>query len=220
MLNYYLESDGQVFLVKERGRWRFPRARREIPCPFTPIRTIPVGKHKVLFARPHLSCHPQEWFHKDDLIGRNDVDPVVRLAVNRTLPRGAAKVAVIERGKVLMVKARRGITQGYWNLPGGFISYSESPAEGVRREVREELGTDVRLTRLLGIFTETFPRTGGYMYSFVYQGKRLSKILQPDPDEIEALGWFSLRKAIQITQNPFAKAGLRAYLKKSISRHA
>jgi hypothetical protein len=87
---YYLESDGQVFLIKKKDRWEFPSSRREIPCRFLPLFTLPMPQGQVLFAKPVLKCHPEHWFHKDHLIGRADVAPVVQQAVNRSLPRGAA----------------------------------------------------------------------------------------------------------------------------------
>jgi len=150
---YYLESDGQVFLVKHGKRWRFPKSERELPCPYFPISIIPVGPIRVLFAHPHLQSHPHHWFHKDQVIGRRDIDSVVQQAINRSLPRGAAKVAIIEKGRVLMVKARRGITQGVWNLPGGFIGYGEHPSRSAEREVWEEVGLRVKLVRLLGVYS-------------------------------------------------------------------
>jgi len=210
---YYLESDGQVYLVKRGKTWGFPRSRREIPCPFKPVFTMPLPGGTVLFAKPTLLTHPFHWFQKDTLIGRSDVASIVQVAVNRSLPRAASKVAIVERGKVLMVRAGRGITKGIWNLPGGFIGYGEHPAPSAQREVLEELGLRVRLIRLLGIYSETFPRTGGYMLSFVYLGKRLTKKIKPHPEEIESYIWMPVKKAARITPNPFARAGLRDYLK-------
>ncbi|MFA5975219.1 MAG: NUDIX hydrolase [Elusimicrobiota bacterium] len=216
---YYLESDGQVFLVKKKGLWRFPSRRREIPFRFTPVLIIPHLKNRIQFAIPILKHHPDRWFHKDDLIGRQEVDPIVQQAVNRSLPRGAAKVAVIEKGKVLMVKAARGLTKGYWNLPGGFMGYGEHPTESARREVFEELGIRVRLTKLLGIYSDVFPQTGGYMLSFVYLGKRRPGPIKPHPEEIETYTWMPVRQALRSTLNPFAKAGLRDYRRKPSARH-
>ncbi len=210
---YYLESDGQIFLVRDRNAWRFPKTLRELPSRFKPGSIIPVGNSAVLFAHPILKKHPHHWFHKDEVIGRRDVDPVVQQAVNRTLPRGAAKVAIIERGHVLMVMANRGLTEGMWNLPGGFIGYGEHPSESARREVQEELGIRVKLERLVGIYSEVFPRTGGYMISFIYLGQRLSKKLRPHPEEIKEVRWMPLREAIRLTRNPFARAGLKDYIK-------
>lgn len=176
---------------------------------------MPLPGGTVLFAKPLLSSHPFHWFQKDDLVGRSDIAPIVQEAVNRSLPRAAAKVAVIEKGRVLMVRAGRGLTQGIWNLPGGFVGYGEHPALCAQREVLEELGVRVKLKRLLGIYAETFPRTGGYMLSFVYLGRRLTKTITPHPEEIESFAWMPVKKAARITPNPFARAGLRDYLKRS-----
>ncbi len=209
---YYLESDGQVFLVKKRSQWTFPSRLKQLPCKFIPVSVIPMDERSVLFAKPILKTHPTHWFHKDAVIGRHDVDPLVQRAVNRSLPRAAAKVAIIEKGKVLLVRAARGLTQGIWNLPGGFIGYGEHPEQSAQREVEEELGLRVSLTRLLGIYADTFPRTGGYMLSFVYLGKRLPGPIKPHPEEIETYCWMPVREAARRTLNPFARAGLMEYL--------
>ena len=210
---YYLESDGQVFLIKEGRMWRFPRSKKELPSRYVPVFTMPIKGKMVLFAKPILKQHPTHWFHKDEIVGRNDIVPLVHQAVNRSLTRTASKVAIIEKGKVLMVRAGRGITQGVWNLPGGFMGYSEHPEDSARREVLEELGIRVKLKRLLGIYAETFPLTGGYMLSFVYLGERLTKTIKPHPEEIESYTWMPVRTAARITPNPFARAGLRDYLR-------
>jgi ADP-ribose pyrophosphatase YjhB (NUDIX family) len=214
---FCLESDGQVFLVKKGRMWQFPSRRSELPCRFHPVFTMPFKEGTVLFAKPILKNHPFHWMHKDDVIGRADVAPIVQKAANRSLPRAAAKVAIIEKGKVLMVRAARGITQGIWNLPGGFVGYGEHPKDSAAREVLEELGIHVKLHKLLGIYSETFPRTGGYMISFVYLGKRAPGKIRPHPEEIDTYDWIPVRKAARLTPNPFARAGLRDYLKGSAS---
>lgn len=211
---YYLESDGQVFLIKKGKRWCFPTRLSQLPAKFEPIFVMPVDGHSVLFAKPILKNHPAHWFHKDLVIGRSDIDPIVQRAINRSLARAASKVAIIERGRVLMVRAARGLAKGMWNLPGGFIGYGEHPAESAHREVKEELGIKVKLTRLLGVYSELFPGSGGYMISFVYQGKRRKGPIQPHPEEIECYEWLPIREAMTTTRNPFAKAGLHDYLKK------
>jgi len=168
----------------------------------------------VLFAKPILQCHPHTWFHKDDIVGRRDIDSVVQVAVNRTLNRGSAKVIIVEKGRVLMVKASRGYTKGYWNLPGGFMGYGEHPSETAVREAQEELGVKVKLKRLLGIYSETFPRTGGHMLSFAYEGKRLNRTFKLQADEIEDVRWIPIRQALRECRNVFARRGLRDYLKR------
>jgi len=213
--HYYLESDGQVFLVRRRKRWTFPTDTDQLPCRFEPVSIIPVGTARVLFAKPLLSSHPVHWHHKDHVIGRADVDPKVQQAINRTLARGTAKVILIQKGCVLMVKASRGYSQNKWNLPGGFLGYGEHPEVGAMRETEEEIGAKIRITRLVGIYSDVFPKNAGYFLSFVYLAKLLSQTLRPRKDEIDEIRWIPIAQALRECQNTFAHSGLRAYLKKN-----
>ena len=36
-----------------------------------------------------------------------------------------------------------------WGLPGGWVEHGENPAEAVRREIKEEMGLEVEVKRLL-----------------------------------------------------------------------
>jgi 8-oxo-dGTP diphosphatase len=52
--------------------------------------------------------------------------------------------AVIEAdGRYLITRRERGHLAGLWEFPGGKLAPGETLAEGLRREVREELGADV-----------------------------------------------------------------------------
>ena len=52
------------------------------------------------------------------------------------------------RGRILLVHDH---DSDYWTLPGGIIEPGETPADTAVREVWEEAGVHVRLTRLLGV---------------------------------------------------------------------
>ena len=54
-----------------------------------------------------------------------------------------------ERGRVLLVRHVEG---DEWTTPGGMIDPYESPADAAVREVWEETGLAVELTRILGVF--------------------------------------------------------------------
>jgi ADP-ribose pyrophosphatase YjhB (NUDIX family) len=43
-----------------------------------------------------------------------------------------------------------------WNLPGGRLENGETPWQGVIREVKEEIGLDVEVIKLQGIYSKTF----------------------------------------------------------------
>lgn len=54
-------------------------------------------------------------------------------------------VAVIEEGRILLVRKDRGPWAGRWAVPGGRVEMGERMAAAAVREVREETGLEVRL---------------------------------------------------------------------------
>lgn len=65
-------------------------------------------------------------------------------------PKLDVRVAVIKEGnQILLVKE---ITDGKWSLPGGWADVNESPAENAVKEVLEETGLNVNVTKLFALF--------------------------------------------------------------------
>lgn len=61
---------------------------------------------------------------------------------------------VIRDGRVLLIRRARPPLQGEWSIPGGGLDVGETIAEGVRRELIEETGIEVRVLDHI----ETFER--------------------------------------------------------------
>jgi 8-oxo-dGTP pyrophosphatase MutT (NUDIX family) len=68
---------------------------------------------------------------------------------NSVVPSASAIVAD-EHGRILLVKRR---DNTLWALPGGGHDIGESIEQTAIREVKEETGLDVEVTRLVGIYT-------------------------------------------------------------------
>lgn len=60
-------------------------------------------------------------------------------------PKGTATAVIIKDGKLLVLKRNEEPLKGEWDLPGGFMHQGELPEETLRRELKEELGTDFEL---------------------------------------------------------------------------
>lgn len=61
--------------------------------------------------------------------------------------------AIVRRGdEILVMKRAMGALTGAWYFPGGSLEAGESPADGARREIREETGLDVDDLRLFRVW--------------------------------------------------------------------
>jgi 8-oxo-dGTP diphosphatase len=65
---------------------------------------------------------------------------------------GAFAIIQDNEGRILI---SRRPDNGYYNLPGGGIESHESPQVGLLREVKEETGLEVKINRLIGVYSKT-----------------------------------------------------------------
>lgn len=85
--------------------------------------------------------------------------PLVGLVIRFTM---RTKVLIVCGDQVLLLKGWLGV--GKWDLPGGGLRRRERPKRGALRELREEVGLDLRPKDLkeLGVLTQT----KGHRYNF------------------------------------------------------
>ena len=97
--------------------------------------------------------------------------------------------AVIEDGdRVLLGRRAHEPSQGLWDLPGGFLEEGEHPLDGLRREVLEETGCEIRPRAFLGFWLE--PYTGRQVLCLTW----LATIDGGEPraaDDLVELRWFA-----------------------------
>lgn len=77
-----------------------------------------------------------------------------------------------------------------WEFPGGKVESDESPEAALLREIREELGCDLVLTRALPRFTHDYGTVVIEMIPFVCT--LAPRSAAPHPHEHIALAWSSL----------------------------
>lgn len=73
-----------------------------------------------------------------------------RLAKQGKVRVGCSAAIFDEHGRILLT---RRADNGLWCLPGGALESGESAAEACEREVFEETGLRVRVTRLVGVYS-------------------------------------------------------------------
>ncbi len=99
-------------------------------------------------------------------------------------PVPAAGVVIEKDGKILLVRRKFEPYKGDWCLPAGFMEYGESPEQCAVRETKEELGVDVELDGLYGVYSgKDDPRTHAVLV--MYWAKIIGGELKPGDDAEE-----------------------------------
>lgn len=97
--------------------------------------------------------------------------------------------AILRDGRLLLVKRRKPPEAGCWNLPGGKVDFGERVADALRREISEELGVEIELTRSLG-FVEMIGLDAQHWVSPIYQATiSAGEPVNVEPEKHEALVW-------------------------------
>jgi len=84
------------------------------------------------------------------------------------VPRVIVVAAVIEQdGRFLVTRRQHGVhLAGMWEFPGGKIDPGETHANALRRELREELDTDVDVGELVFDVTHEYPDRAVALYFY------------------------------------------------------
>ncbi|MCD6495428.1 NUDIX hydrolase [Candidatus Bipolaricaulota bacterium] len=101
---------------------------------------------------------------------------------------------------ILLVKGSRGLTEGRWSLPGGFLRFGEGPQEGLLREMREELRVEGRIKSFLDVRAK-LGETSRLHWIMLFYRISLSGVLDPDPDEIAEARYFPLQQAATLVSD-------------------
>ena len=112
--------------------------------------------------------------------------------MDKNLPQFAvAALVFIPRGEEILL-VRQGYGKRYWSLPGGSMESSqsgrcESVEQAAVREAKEETGLDVRLTRLVGVYS----KPGQDALAVCFEAEVTGGSVQEAADEIVEWGYFS-----------------------------
>jgi 8-oxo-dGTP pyrophosphatase MutT (NUDIX family) len=109
----------------------------------------------------------------------------------RTRVKAGVGVIIVDwEGKILLEKRS---DNGMWGLPGGSIEPGESVHQTALREVEEETGLKVRITGLLGVYSEprgrivTYPDNGdvAHLVDIALTGEIVSGELTLSPESLD-----------------------------------
>jgi NAD+ diphosphatase len=138
-----------------------------------------------------------EWDRNHRFCGRCGAETVPQAGErSRTCPRcglqhfprlSPAVITLIEDGGRMLLARSPHFAQGVYSTIAGFVEPGESLEEAVAREIREEVGVEVRNVRYFGSQPWPFPNSLMIGFTAEYAGGEL----RIDPSEIEDARWFS-----------------------------
>lgn len=118
-------------------------------------------------------------------------------------------------GEILLVKTRR---DGYWVFPGGQVEVGENLIDGVIREVKEESGIDVKVSHLVGVFSNTATYEGHSGVKIVPTKVMFDFVCEPvggkltPSDETSDSRWVSKEGVLDMVTGPSERTRYQAFL--------
>jgi 8-oxo-dGTP pyrophosphatase MutT (NUDIX family) len=115
--------------------------------------------------------------------------------------RAGATAAVLDGDRLLLTKRT---DNGEWCLPGGGIDAGERPAEAAEREVFEETGLTVRVTGLLGVYSNpdvvvVYPDGERVqVVGVLFRAEPVAGVAGTS-NEVSEAGWFTQDEAAELT---------------------
>lgn len=131
--------------------------------------------------------------------------------VHFTDPKVGVGVAVVDEGRLLLVRRAMNPERGKWSLPAGFLDQGEDPRDTAAREVLEETGLIVAVEAVLDVF-HNGPEQSGASIFILYRARLVGGRLQAGDDADDA-GFFTFD---QLPELAFAstRAAVAALLSK------
>ncbi len=127
------------------------------------------------------------------------------------LGKVAQKAIIYREDTVLLTRDPR--TPDTWELPGGRLNVDEEPKEGLRRELKEELGVDCQIEDVL--FLKQFRQSnesGQLSVVLVYKASMdPNATISVDPQEVIEFGWFTKEEVLKLPLFPEYHEALKLY---------
>lgn len=108
---------------------------------------------------------------------------------------GLGAIILNEKGEVLLMKRGKKCKNeiGAWALIGGALDFGETLRDGIVREVKEETGLTVEVTKQFPAHDHILPDENQHWVGNVFVTRLISGTPKiTEPEKCEEIGWFSL----------------------------
>lgn len=103
---------------------------------------------------------------------------------------------ICRNGKYFATQRGYGEFEGYWEFPGGKVEVGESREEALKREIMEELDTEISIDSFLTTIEYTYPTFHLTMHCFICSVRSGNLVLKEHQsaawlakDELDTIDW-------------------------------
>lgn len=116
-------------------------------------------------------------------------------------PAPTVGAAIVSDDRALVTERAREPAKGLFDVPGGFLAVGEQPLDGLRREVREELGVDIDVSEgdFVQAVSHRYGAEGEWLVSLGFRARLaggepvarddVAAVRWIGRDELDALAW-------------------------------
>ncbi|WP_119066536.1 NUDIX domain-containing protein [Rubrobacter indicoceani] len=101
-------------------------------------------------------------------------------------PKLTVDIVLEQAGGVVLIQRKNEPFKGRWCLPGGFVDVGESVESAAVREMKEETGLDVRIVRLVGVYSDPERDPRGHSVTVAFLAGKVGGRLRADDDAADA----------------------------------
>ena len=106
-------------------------------------------------------------------------------------PKPTSSVLPVMNGKVLLGIRGRDPYKGSYDVIGGFVEAGELPEAAALREAKEETNLNMKITSLLGIYSDRYGEDGDYTLNFHYVAEVIDGEMRAQ-DDVASLEWVDM----------------------------
>jgi len=94
-------------------------------------------------------------------------------------------IIITNEGRVILVKRVFDPYKDHWAIPGGIVEYGETVENAVVREVKEETGLDIKIEKLIGVYSDPRRDPRGHFVSVCFLCKPVGGSLRTSKETKE-----------------------------------
>ena len=104
---------------------------------------------------------------------------------SKKVPMLTVDAVIKKNNSVILIKRKNEPFKDFWALPGGFVEYNEKVEQAAVREAKEETGLDVKIEKLIGVYSDPKRDPRGHTVSVVFLCSAIGGNLKADTDAKE-----------------------------------